>query len=984
MQVLLETMSGNSDESTISTVMDIEPARFANFDPSSITTLVRTRNRRLLQDLGGLDAIIRALETDTENGIRGDSRDIDARRNIFSSNSNQLQERNLVKCFCVCAVKAIKDPLIIIVVVFTVLSLGFGIKKDGLEWIWPEGVIKLLAIFTVVIVSAGTNFWPITQCHDSSGTSSYTPQVDVVRAGEWTKIPISSVVVGDIVFLKPGDQVPGDALFIDGSSLHLENLINVNGRSECVEVGHENKNPFLFSGSMVVDGYARIVVTADGKNKRNHQQVIWMEGKHADELLNLTTVVGKLGQAVAFATFFLFLCRFFAGNVYHDDKKGNKALLGDEKVEIWDHLLAFVGILAAPALIALTSGLEGLVLAVKITLAYSLRKLMHAKVLVRKPSLCHSVASVDTICLNKTGTLTAYFAEVKKFWLGLSSIEEAPHNLIAPNVLELLHQAIGLNTIQPRSANSTFAPPICSTEAAISDWAVRHFGMDKENLRQSCTILVIEPFNSTNKRSGVLISKNNDNTIHVHRKGAADVILPMCSHYYETTGIVNVINKTTRALLEQILEGMTKNGFRCIAFAHRKTSIEEYFNFSKQQLTLLGLVGLKNPLRNGVKRVVKDCQRAGINLKLLTGDNILTATVVASRSGILEPDNQPGEIIEGEEFRNYTSEERIEKLDTIRVVAGATPFDKFLMVQSLKKKGNVVAYLGRGLGDVQALREADVGLCFGTQGGTEILKACSNIVIQKKDLSIVFDILRWGRGFYVSIQIYTQFLITATLVDLVVDFVMSIFPSDPPDFDAMAVISSGKIPYPVFQLLWVKLILGFFAAISLIIKQPSEELMSKPPRDRDEPLMNDVMQRSISAQAIYQIAVLLAIHFKGQSILKVNVNEKNTLIFTTYVLCQVSTVVNARLFEEKKIFQEMHNKKCFWGIIGFIVLLHGMLVEVLKNLAGTARLDSRQWGICFLIAAASTPISGLLKYATAMRIPFLTNVRGTNPKAKID
>ncbi|CDO99170.1 unnamed protein product [Coffea canephora] len=933
MQVLLETMSGNSDESTISTVMDIEPARFANFDPSSITTLVRTRNRRLLQDLGGVDGIIKALETDTENGIRGDSRDIDARRNIFSSNSNQLQERNLVKSFCVCAVKAIKDPLIIIVVVFTVLSLGFGIKKD------------------VVIVSAGTNFWPITQCHDSSGTSSYTPQVDVVRAGDWTKIPISSVVVGDIVFLKPGDQVPGDALFIDGSSLHLENLINVNGRSECVEVGHENKNPFLFSGSMVVDGYARIVVTADGKNKRNHQQVIWMEGKHADELLNLTTVVGKLGQAVAFATFFLFLCRFFAGNVYHDDKKGNKALL-------------------APALIALTSGLEGLVLAVKITLAYSLRKLMHAKVLVKKPSLCHSVASVDTICLNKTGTLTAYFAEVKKFWLGLSSIEEAPHNLIAPNVLELLHQAIGLNTIQPRSANSTFAPPICSTEAAISDWAVRHFGMDKENLRQSCTILVIEPFNSANKRSGVLISKNNDNTIHVHRKGAADVILPMCSHYYETTGIVNVINKTTRALLEQILEGMTKNGFRCIAFAHRKTSIEEYFNFSKQQLTLLGLVGLKNPLRNGVKRVVKDCQRAGINLKLLTGDNILTATVVASRSGILEPNNQPGEIIEGEEFRNYTSEERIEKLDTIRVVAGATPFDKFLMVQSLKKKGNVVAYLGRGLGDVQALREADVGLCFGTQGGTEILKACSNIVIQKKDLSIVFDILRWGRGFYVSIQIYTQFLITATLVDLVVDFVMSIFPS--------------KIPYPVFQLLWVKLILGFFAAISLIIKQPSEELMSKPPRDRDEPLMNDVMQRSMSAQAIYQIAVLLAIHFKGQSILKVNVNEKNTLIFTTYVLCQVSTVVNARLFEEKKIFQEMHNKKCFWGIIGLIVLLQVMLVEVLKNLAGTAGLDCRQWGICILIATASTPLSWLLKYATAMRIPFLTNVRGTNPKAKID
>lgn len=156
---------------------------------------------------------------------------------------------------------------------------------------------------------------------------------------------------------------------------------------------------------------------------------------------------------------------------------------------------------------------------------------------------------------------------MSKFWLGLSSIEEVPHNLIAPNVLELLHQAIGLNTIQPRSS-SVFASPMCSTEGAICDWAVHQLCLDKETLRQSCTILVIEPFNSANKRSGVLISKNNDNTIHVHRKGAADVILPMCSHYYETTGIVHVINRTTRALLEQILEGMTENGLRCIAFAH--------------------------------------------------------------------------------------------------------------------------------------------------------------------------------------------------------------------------------------------------------------------------------------------------------------------------------------------------------------------------------------------------------------------------------
>lgn len=410
-------MFGNFDQSTISTVMDIEPAPFTTFDQSSITkfaTLVKTKDRRQLRDLGGVDGVIRALETDTENGVPGDSSDIDARRKVFGSNSNQYKERNLVKCFGLCAVKAIKDPSIIIVVVFTVLSFGFGIKNDGLEWIWPEGVIKLLAIITVVIVSAGTNFWPITQCHDSSGTGSYTPQVDVVREGEWMKIPISNVVVGDIVFLKPGDQVPADALFIDGSSLHLENLITSNGRTERVEVGHDN--PFLFSGSMVADGYARIVVTAVGKNRKSQQEVIWMEKNHEHELQNLTSFVSKLGQTFAFLTFLLFLCRFFAGNMYSDNKKGNSASSGgEEEVEITDLLVALVGILAAPAIIALTSDLQGLVLAVKTTLAYSMRKLMHAKVLVRKPSLCHSVASVDTICLNKTGTLTADFAEV--MWL---------------------------------------------------------------------------------------------------------------------------------------------------------------------------------------------------------------------------------------------------------------------------------------------------------------------------------------------------------------------------------------------------------------------------------------------------------------------------------------------------------------------------------------------------------------------------------------
>ncbi|CAI9118277.1 OLC1v1019820C1 [Oldenlandia corymbosa var. corymbosa] len=968
------------DQSEITTIMDVEPPAFTTFDPSQATvlgTVVRMKDKRLLRDLGGVDGVIRALDSDAENGILGDDDDISTRKKIFGSNSNLYPKRDLVKGFYRCSLEAIKDPLIIILLFFAVVSLCVGIKEHGM--VWPERGTKLLEIVAVVIISAVTNFWPITQTPEhlsAAKNQAYSPQVEVVRYGKWTKLAISEVVVGDIVFLKPGDQVPADGLFIDGHSLHLENLISSGGKSDHAEVGQEN--PFLFSGNMVADGYARMVVTAVGKNRRNMQpQVIWMMGKHAHELENLTSIIGWFGKAFAVSTFVWFLFRFCA------EENNEEAITGGQEADIVELLIALVGMLATATIIALTSSLEGLLLAVKTTLAYSMRSLLKEQVLIKKPLICHQVASVDTICFNKTGTLTSDSSEVKKFWLGLSSIEEVPHNLIAPNVLELLHQAIGLNTTQPRSS-STFASSLNSTEATIFDWATRQLGMEKESLRRSCTILEIEPFNPVNKSSGVLISRNNDNTIHVHRKGAPDVILPMCSHYYETTGIVNMMNKTTRALLEQIIEGMTERGLRCIAFAHRKTSIEEYFNFSRQQLTLLGLVGIKNPVRSGLRRVVRDCQRAGISIKLVTGDNILTAKAMAVRAGLLEPDTQLGDIVEGKEFRDFTAEEQMEKVDQIRILAGATPFDKFLMVQSLKKKGRVVAYVGGGLSDVQALKEANVGLCFGTEGGAEILKASSDIVIKSKNLPSVIEILKWGRGFYDSIQTYIQFLLTATFVDLVVDFVMTIFPNGFTLFHAVAVISPGEVPIPVFQLLWVKLILGTVAALSVLIKQPSDDLMSKPARDQNEPLMTDDMQRNISAQALYQILVLLAIHFRGKSLLKLNHNVKNTVIFNTYVLCQVFTLINAKLYDRKNIFQEMHSKKWFWGIIGIIIILEVVMVEVWKSIAGTARLDARQWGLCIIMAAASTPISWLIKNISPMKIPYLNSAQGSNLKSKIE
>ncbi|CAK9165038.1 unnamed protein product [Ilex paraguariensis] len=475
--------------------------------------------------------------------------------------------------------------------------------------------------------------------------------------------------------------------------------------------------------------------------------------------------------------------------------------------------------------------------------------------------------------------------------------------------------------------------------------------MNIESLNRRCTILQIKPYSSEDRQSAVLIRKNGDNTIHAYHKGAPGVIIPSCSHYYEADGTVKPINENAQMLLYQILERMSKNGLRCIAFAHKKTSTQRLF--PSRHLILLGLFGLKNSLRDGVEDFVKDCQRAGVNIKIITGNNIQTARVIVTKCGVVGANEQPGEVIQGVEFWNYTQEERMEKVDNICVMAGASPKHKLLMVQCLKQKGHVVAVIGCGIGDVQALREADVGLCL----GTDIAKACSDIVIQDKNLASVISILSWGRGIFESVQIYTQFLLITSFVALVTDFVMAISTGEPPNIGAVALLSAGKVPYPVLQIMWVKLMIDTLAALAVIMKQPAEELMNRPPRGRNGPLMTNIMLGNIMVQALYQIAILLTIHLKGKSIFNVDPNANGTFILNTYVLCQIFTIFNV----EKNVFQDIRKKKLFWGIIGIIIILQVLMVEVLDRFADTARLDWGRWGTSIALAAVSWPISWTVK-----------------------
>uniref|UniRef100_A0A5B7BIW2 Calcium-transporting ATPase n=1 Tax=Davidia involucrata TaxID=16924 RepID=A0A5B7BIW2_DAVIN len=959
------------------TVVDVEPDHFSSINQSSLTELIEEKNFDQLSRFGGVEGVISALETNAENGIRGDVEDIACRHKAFGSN---LYQKPPEKTFHV-VLEAFKDPIILILLLCAALSLGFGIKKQGLKG-WSDGGSILVAVFLVTAVSALSNLWPKRQFKKLSKASDNI-QVDVVRNRQRQHISIFNLVVGDVVYLKIGDQVPANGLIIDEHSLQV-NESSMTGDSDLVEVNCSN-NPFLLSGTKVADGYARMLVTSVGMNTAWGKMMSSMSCDSNEKtplqakLNKLTLFIAKVGLVIAFLVLVVLLVRYFTGNIYDSD--GNRAFIGG-KTTIRDVFNAVVGILATPVAIASAAIPEGLLLAVTITLAYSTKRMLDDQALVRDLSACEAIGSATVICTNKRGTLTLNRMKVTDFWLGQKYIGGSASSLIAPNILELLHQGVGLNTNQAPSGSS-FELSENQAEKAIYNWGVQEMGMDIEELKENHTIIHVEDFNTEKQRSGVLIQKKTDNTIHVHQKGAPEMILAMCSHYSEDTGIIKVIGNGARAKLEQIIQGMAANGLQCIAFAHKKMSEEdnddgEHQPKLEQCLTLLALVGLKDPCRPGVRTAVIDCQLAGVNVKMITGDDVSSARAIAIECGIIDSnqDITAGEVVEGVEFQNYAYEERIEKADKIRVIARASTFDKLLMVRCLKQKGHVVAVTGDSIGDAMVLREANIGLSLGIQG-TDMAKENSNIVILDDNFVSIVRVLRWGRGIYNNIQMFTQFQLTVSIASLLIDFVTAISAGEPPTIDIVAAISAGEVPYATLQLLWVKLIVGTLAALALTIEKPYNEIMQQPPVDQTKPFITNIMWRNIMTQALYQITVLLIIQFKGESIFNVNARVKDTLIFNIFVLCQVFMIFNARKFE-KNAFKKIRRKKLFWGVIGTIIVLQGVMVELLKRFANTERLGWGQWGACFGIAAVSWPIGWLVKCIPVPEKPFFTYLKWQN------
>ncbi|KAH0935810.1 hypothetical protein HID58_012927 [Brassica napus] len=854
-----------------------------------IVSISRDQNIGALQELGGVKGLSGLLKTNLEKGIHGDDDDISKRKSAFGSNTYPQKKG---RSFWRFVWEASQDLTLIILIVAAAASLALGIKTEGIEKGWYDGISIAFAVLLVIVVTATSDYRQSLQFQNLN-EEKRNIRLEVTRDGRRVEISIYDIVV------------PADGVLVAGHSLAVDES-SMTGESKIV---HKNstKNPFLMSGCKVADGHGTMLVTGVGVNTEWGLLMASVSEDNGGEtplqvrLNGVATFIGIVGLTVAGVVLFVLVVRYFTGHT--KGANGAPQFVGGHTK--FDHVLDdLVKIITVAVTIVVVAVPEGLPLAVTLTLAYSMRKMMADKALVRRLSACETMGSATTICSDKTGTLTLNEMTVVECYTGFQKMDPPDSSSkLPPPFTSILVEGIAHNTTGSvfRSESGEVQVSGSPTERAILNWAIK-LGMDFDALRSESSAVHFFPFNSEQKRGGVAV-KSPDSTVHVHWKGAAEIVLGSCTHYMDENESPVDMSGDKMAELKNAINDMAARSLRCVAIAFRNFEADKIptdedqlsrWVLPEDELVLLAIVGIKDPCRPGVKNSVLLCQKAGV-----------------------------------------------------KVMGRSSPNDKLLLVQSLKRKGHVVAVTGDGTNDAPALHEADIGLSMGIQG-TEVAKEKSDIIILDDNFESVVKVVRWGRSVYANIQKFIQFQLTVNVAALVINVV--------------AAISSGDVPLTAVQLLWVNLIMDTLGALALATEPPTDHLMDRDPVGRREPLITNIMWRNLFVQAMYQVTVLLVLNFRGISILnldhKPNAERvKNTVIFNAFVICQIFNEFNARKPDEFNIFQGVLRNHLFVGIICITIVLQVVIVEFLGTFASTIKLDWEMWLICIGIGSISWPLA---------------------------
>ena len=935
---------------------------------------VTERDKDAIAKAGGHLGIADKLKTDPKLGLCGtelSEENLTKRKEAFGVNEFEYPPP---KSFLQLCRDALDDLTVQILCVAAIISLGIGagLKKHREEYGYLEGIAIVLVVFVVVFLQAYIDYVKEQKFRQlNSIKDNYA--VKVVRNGEVHAVTAGEVLVGDVVELSAGDKIPADGVFLEGSKLRADEAA-MTGEPIGIAKSHD-KDPFLLSGTTISEGSGRMAVVAVGSNSQwgvilKTLIVDPSSTPLQDRLDVLVVTVGNFGIGAAIATFVASMIRWIVNG-----SEGE----GWDGVEILDYLINSVTIVV----VAIP---EGLPLAITLGLAFAMRKMMADQNLVRRLEACETMGSATQLNADKTGTLTQNRMTVTDAYLGGTQYDSVPPKDISDEFAALLAESVCVNSDAnlAHNENGTIDHIGSKTECALLQMVEDLRTAGKGNLPASTNFAYVAGrekhevaqryhFTSARKRMSTAVPMNGGVRLHV--KGASEIVVKLCTKMMQTDGSVTDFSADDLAAAEKAITAMASTGLRtlCIAYVDLDTAPGALGEEPPEaNLTLLGVAGIKDPIRPETAEAVRLLRQAGVVVRMVTGDNKLTAEAIAREAGILE-DGDDGLILEGPVFRKMSQSEKEAVAVKIRVLARSSPADKLTLCNLQKSLGEVVSVTGDGTNDAPALKDADVGFALGI-AGTEIAKEACDIVILDDNIASMAKAVLWGRNVFQSIRKFLQFQLVVNVVAVSLNFIS-------------AAAGITELPLAAVPLLWVNMIMDSMGALALATEPPSPHLMERKPFGRSAPLVNREMWRNIVVMSVYQLIVCLVLLFAGQDLLGIDETDGdahyrtlrvNSVIFNTFVFMQIFSEINSRKITEWNVFEGIQDSPIFCFIIFLTIGTQAAFIEgvgrtVVGPAIGFMNLTGGEWAVCIVIGFCALPVGFIARQLPLDIFPGMTD-----------
>ena len=803
-----------------------------------------------------------------------------------------------------------QDPVIRVLLVAAVFSLIISIIENEYA--------ETIGIFFAIFLATGIGFYfeyDANKKFDLLNAVGEETPVTVIRNGKVKEIPRKEIVVGDIVILNTGDEIPADGTLVEAVSLqvneaNLTGELMVNKTTDPEHFDDEATYPSnaVMRGTTVTDGHGTMKVdrvgdaTEIGKVARQSTEQSDEKTPLNIQLEKLANLIGKVGFTIAILTFVIFtgkdLYAYFTANT----------------VETWEQWLEVAQIVLKYFMMAVTLIVvavpEGLPMSVTLSLALNMRRMLKTNNLVRKMHACETMGAITVICTDKTGTLTQNLMQVHE-----AQVDESNPELVAESI------AVNSTAFLEEKAEGEKPSGVGNpTEVALLLW-LNGKGANYISLRENAHTVNQLTFSTERKYMATLVDSPVMNKRVLYIKGAPEIVMSKCS----------LSDDKIKAYNEQLLAYQNK-AMRTLGLAYRiipEGKSEDCAELvAEGGMTFLGIFAISDPIRPDVPDAVKKCQSAGIGVKIVTGDTPGTATEIARQIGLWTENDTERNRITGTDFAALSDEEALERVLDIKVMSRARPMDKQRLVQLLQQKGAVVAVTGDGTNDAPALNHAQVGLSMGT--GTSVAKEASDITLLDDSFHSIATAVMWGRSLYKNIQRFIVFQLTINVVALLSVLLGAFFGS--------------ALPLTVTQMLWVNLIMDTFAAMALASISPSMDVMNEKPRKRTDFIISKAMQSNIFITGACFLAVLLGIMaYMNNSAAGMDVHNL-TIFFTVFVMLQFWNLFNASVFgTNHSIFKDAGHALGMLSVALIILVGQFIIVTFGGKVFRTEALPLMEW-----------------------------------------